>query len=86
MGLGLPLFFGVQMSACLLAGGEIIAAPPSSCSGYVVMSPAEYTAWIQPQLQTREQNFADGMALGWLVGGVVVVAWAALMVRRALHV
>lgn len=73
------------MSACLLLDTTITADPPSSCTGYVLISPAEYTAWLQPQLQTREQNFADGMALGWLVGGVVVAAWSIVMIRRAMQ-
>lgn len=72
------------MSACLLSGGEITATPPSSCLGYVVMSPAEYTAWLQPQLQTREQNFADGIDLGWNVALVLIAAWAVVMIKRAM--
>lgn len=74
------------MSACLNANGSITATPPSACGGYVLIEPSEYIAWLQPQLQTREQNFQDGMALGWLVAGVLVLAWAARMVRRALNV
>lgn len=61
--------------ACLGNDGVVTAVPASVCSGWVVLEPSEYIAWMQPQLQTRQQNFDDGMALGWLVAGVVVVAW-----------
>lgn len=73
------------MSGCLTVGGTVTADPPSSCAGYVVMSPAEYTAWLQPQLQTREQNFSDGIALGWQVSLLVIAAWCFVMIRRAMQ-
>lgn len=31
-----------------------------------------------------QQSFTDGIALGWLLVGVMVLAWGAVMVRRQL--
>lgn len=61
--------------ACLNPDGSVTATPPASCAGWIVLEPSEYVAWMQPQLQTRSENFADGVALGWLVAGVVILAW-----------
>jgi hypothetical protein len=61
--------------ACLQQNGVVAALPAASCNGWVVLEPSEYLAWMQPQLQSREQNFSDGMALGWAIAGVVIAAW-----------
>lgn len=71
--------------ACLQVDGTVVALPASSCNGWIVMEPAEYTALIAPLLQTREQSHADGLALGWAVGGVIIAVGVFKLLIRAVR-
>lgn len=71
--------------ACLQVDGTVAALPPSACNGWIVMDPGEYTALIAPLLQTREQNHADGLALGWAVGAIIIGAGIFKLLVRAVR-
>ena len=74
------------MASCLtISGGvaSVSAVPAASCTGWLVLDQFEYQSLVQPNGQTRQENFADGVAVGWEVAAVLVAAWCWVMMRKA---
>lgn len=74
------------MAGCLtiIAGAVSVDATPSvSCTGWFVLDSYEYETLVQPNGLSRQENFQDGLTVGWGVAAVMVAAFCWLQMRRA---
>lgn len=60
---------------------EVLAVVPEPCTQAVLLSPAEYTRWLDNPLNL---SIEDGAQLSAAILGVWAVAWVARTIVRAL--